>query len=81
MEILQIREGTDRQGNPRIFCHVLFDHGTYGKCPFGCWLTPGEYATYMADNDSITSIMESYRQTAKILRMQELEETNIHLEE
>lgn len=70
MEVVRLETVNNREGNPEVFCEVIFDTDTYGKINFGHWLTPKEYARFVADNTTIDAIMESYRTTAERIRAQ-----------
>jgi hypothetical protein len=72
MEIKRLETVNNRENNPEVFCEVIFTSETYGKFNYGHWLTPGEYATYVADNDSINTIMAGYQVTAELLKAQEM---------
>lgn len=72
MQVNRIEETTDRNGNPEVFCEVIFSSQTYGMINFGHWLTPSELAAYTADHGAITTIMEAYQLTAELQKAQEL---------
>lgn len=76
MEIIRLEQTINREGNPEIFCHVLFDSEIYGKLSFGHWLTPSEYTTYILDNNSIITIMLSYKEIAEFMKHEELSTLN-----
>jgi hypothetical protein len=72
MQINRLETVLNREGNLEVFCEVVFDTELYGKLPFGHWLTPSEYATYIADNNSITTIMSGYQTTVEFRKAEEL---------